>query len=283
MKLKNAILTSAIVLVATSAQAADINSPFYLPTKGKMLSETALEYKRANFDGGNYSNGWHAKQELSYGVTDNMSVFAAIGNTFDNNYADYMSVEYNNSHNFDYTVGLKYNKQFNNVLTQFKANYNTYKLDSFFSNEDVNNWEKNFTLGAKVGYEMTNGFLPYISFDAKYVLNTASESDNYLSAINELDSALENNWIYTTYAGAYKNFGKFSTDTGIKWVHTKDGFANKNFETKSRDEVYAQAQVNYNLSDTMSVGLYGDYMIGATSMTYIDYVYSLGANFKIAF
>ncbi len=286
MKFRTAVLTSAAVMLASSAAMAhhtnkdmnndmmDITSPFYLPMEGKMLSETSVEYSRLNGEKfGNLSEGWYAKEILSYGVSDNMSVFAAIGNTFDNKEGPASEGAYNNSHNYDYTVGMKYNHHFDKVMTQMSVAYNTFQPKSF-GYEGSDNWNKYVNLGAKVGYQMDSGCMPYVSFNANYGLNTVDHA--YL---NMMSSPVEDHFTYVSYAGVYKAYDKVSTDMGIRWDNVRQGLG----DGKSRDDVYAQATINYKIADDMSVGVYGDYLVGDSHMSEFDYVYTVGANLKVAF
>ena len=108
MKLKSVLLASVAVLFAGSASAADLTSPFFVPSQGKMTSDTKVQYGRTHVDNGIYDN-LYASEELAYGITNNLAVFGTIGNHFD------IEKEFNNSHNFDYEIGAKYNHNFGNV------------------------------------------------------------------------------------------------------------------------------------------------------------------------
>ena len=110
MNLKITLLASAAALFAFSANAADITNPFYLPTKGKVLSETsvaqsAAKYKSSAFE--DHDKGRVAVEQLTLGVADNFAVYGAIANDF-----MWGHHGYNNDHNFSYMLGAKYNMHF---------------------------------------------------------------------------------------------------------------------------------------------------------------------------
>ena len=52
MKLRTLLLASAAVMFTTSAMAVDITNPFYLPAKGKFLSDTKIQMNRGKTDNG---------------------------------------------------------------------------------------------------------------------------------------------------------------------------------------------------------------------------------------
>ena len=116
MKFRTMLLASAAVMFTSSAFAADITNPFFLPTQGKFLSDTSVEFSRYKSDNGvaeDVDKNLYANETLSYGLTDNLALVGSIGNTFDYNKDD----RYNNDHNFDYMLGVKYNHNFGKVLT----------------------------------------------------------------------------------------------------------------------------------------------------------------------
>lgn len=280
MKLRITLLASVAFLVAGQAMAADITSPFYLPQTGKFLSDTSIEYRRFSADKLIYSDqGWYAKEKVSYGVNDNLSVNAAIGNNFDNRYSSFSDDDtYNNSHNFDYTVGAAYNYTAKQFLTQVYTAYNTFKPKSFLGGDYSNDWNKYVTLGAKIGYSLGNDdFIPYIDFKAVYGLNdVAHASDVYGD-----NSPIEGHWTYSTFAGVHKMWEVVSTDIGVRWDNVRHDLYSR--DKKSRNDVYAQGSVNYFIREDMTVGLYGDYLIGGTYLANTNDDYTVGANFKLGF
>lgn len=281
MKLRITLLASAAVLIAGQAMAADITSPFYLPQTGKFLSDASIQYRRFSADKLIYSGqGWYAKEKISYGVSDNLSVNAAIGNNFDNKYATLAgeNFTYNNSHNFDYTLGAAYNYTAKQFLTQVYTAYNTFKPKSFLGDKYSNAWNKYVTLGAKIGYSLGNdSFIPYIDFKAVYGLNDVA----YASDAYGHSSPIEGHWTYSTFVGVHKMWEVVSTDIGVRWDNVRHDLYSRNHS--SRNDVYAHGSVNYFISEDMTVGLYGDYLIGDTYKGNINDDYTVGANFKFGF
>ena len=123
MKFRTMLLASAAVMFTSSAFAADITNPFFLPTQGKFLSDTKVQFSREKWEGeqGGAEKELYAREQLAFGLTDNLAVFGAIGNTFD--YDKGAEHKLNNDHNFDYELGVKYNHNFGKVLTQVGASY----------------------------------------------------------------------------------------------------------------------------------------------------------------
>ncbi|MFI3241335.1 MAG: hypothetical protein R3Y43_02075 [Alphaproteobacteria bacterium] len=277
MKLKTLLLTSAAILGATNAMATDITSPFYLPEIDEGLSTTSVEYSRVNMDEtSNQSKGWYVKEEIAYGLSDNLALTASIGNTFDNKWVG-REGDYNNSHNFDYSVGAKYNEFYGNVLTQYSFTYETFQAKSFgLSNSDA--WNQYFDLGAKLGYEFDCGLLPYVSFNATYGYNTVDNAARNNDISRTMSDPKEGKFAYSTFAGVFKQFENTSAEFGVRWdnVRHSDSYM-------SRDDVFAEAQFDYLISDSMSVGVYGEYYVGGSYRADIDYDYTVGANLKMAF
>ena len=133
MKFRTMLLASAAVMFTSSAFAADITNPFFLPTQGKFLSDTSVEYSRAKMDlgaqlGEDVGKDIYANETLTFGLTDNLAIVGSIGNTFDYNDDDNL----NNDHNFDYMLGVKYNHNFGKVLTQVGVSYWTMDPRSWY-------------------------------------------------------------------------------------------------------------------------------------------------------
>lgn len=262
MKFRTMLLASAAVMFTSSAFAADITNPFFLPTQGKFLSDTSVNYVRFKTDDGaseGVFKGLYASETLSYGVTDNFAVVGHIGNTFDYD----KDQAYNNDHNFDYALGAKYNHNFGKVLTQVSADYYTYDPQSHYgqgwSREDNDRWIKIITAQAKVGYAMDNGLTPYSS------LQVAGTIDN--------DS---NDQIYSWFAGVNKKFDKVALDGGVRYVFG-------DYDEENLEAWFAEASADYYVKDNFTVGVYGDYYLGGTYRKDVEYGYMVGLNAKVLF
>ena len=265
MNYRTMLLASAAVLFATSASAQDITSPFYLPGQGQLLSKTSVDYNRTttkHHQG--TSEALYGQEEITYGVTDNMSVVAAIGNQFD--VKRMTNREYNNDHNFDYTLGAKYNMNYGSWMSQIGASYYTYDPNSWYGhrNEDED-WKKEISAEVKLGYDLCNGLVPYTSFKAT-------------SVVDETNRTMDYSW----FAGIHKSAPKYSLDAGIRYDFNTDN-DNSNDGKHNTNEWYAQAEANYFLKDNIALGVYGDYYLGGSFNDEVDYDYTAGVQAKVLF
>lgn len=251
MKLKSVLLASAAVLFAGSAVAADLTNPFYLPGKGQMTSDTKAQYFRND---GEYN--FSASEELAYGLTDNMAIVGTINNYFDRN------GEYNNSHNFDYEIGAKYNMEHGRIKAQVAASYYTYDPQSWFGQsyagdpEDGQNdrWQKYINGEIKLGADMCDGLMPYATYKFSGQIDSADREFNQ-----------------SAFVGVHKYAGKWAADGGIRYDFETDG--------KNANGVFAQAGADYYPMDKLAVGAYGDYGIGGEGTD----DYTVGLRAKVLF
>lgn len=272
MNYKTILMASAAVMFATAASAKDITNPFYLPEQGKVLSDTSIEMSRTNLKHGigNFNKSLYANEEITYGVTDNFSVFGSIGNEFDS--TQFSSGDYNNDHNFDYMLGAKYNMQAGNWLAQVGASYYTFDPESWYGHRDNDDrWFKKLAAEVKLGYDLCNGWTPYTSFSASSVIDQANRPVNY-------------SW----FGGVHKKFDKASIDAGIRYDFNTDGDAevikNGFIENGSNTNMwYAQAEANYFIKENIALGLYGDYYLGGSYNDDVDYDYTAGLQAKVLF
>ena len=263
MKFRTMLLASAAVMFTSSAFAADITNPFFLPTQGKFLSDTSVEFSRDKMDNGvaEYADKEvYANETLSFGLTDNLALVGSIGNTFDVN-EDYRM---NNDHNFDYMLGVKYNHNFGKVLTQVGAYYWTADEQSFYGqeyddDENGSRWDKEVGGYVQVGYDMGYGLTPYTS------LSMNSEIDQ---SSREID--------YSWFVGAHKMFDKVSVDGGFRYNFGHD-------TDNEGEEWYVEASANYFVTDNFTVGVYGDYYLGGNDRKDQEYDYTVGLNAKVLF
>ena len=251
MKLKSVLLASAAVLFAGSAVAADLTNPFYLPGKGQMTSDTKAQYFRQD---GEYN--FSASEELAYGLTDNLAIVGTINNYFDRN------GEYNNSHNFDYEIGAKYNMEHGRIKAQVAASYYTFDPQSWygqsyhgFPEAGINDrWQKYINGEIKLGADMCDGLMPYASYKFS----------------GQIDSA-DREFYQSAFLGVHKYAGKWAADGGIRYDFETDG--------KNVNGVFAQAGADYYPMDKLAVGAYGDYGIGGEGTD----DYTVGLRAKVLF
>lgn len=250
MKLKSVLLASAAVLFAGSAVAADLTNPFYLPGKGQMTSDTKAQYFRND---GEYN--FSASEELAYGLTDNLAIVGTINNYFDRN------GEFNNSHNFDYEIGAKYNMEHGRIKAQVAASYYTYDPKSWFGNDyepedrgQNDRWQKYINGEVKLGADMCDGLMPYASYKFSGQIDSADREFNQ-----------------SAFLGVHKYAGKWAADGGIRYDFETDG--------KNANGVYAEAGADYYPMDKLAVGAYGDYGIGGEGTD----DYTIGLRAKVLF
>ena len=277
MKFRTLLLASAAVMFTTSAMAVDITNPFYLPTKGKFLSDTSVEMNRGKVDNGmeeGVEKSVYAREELSYGITDNFAVVAGIGNTFDyDKSAEDNGYTLNNDHNFDYSLGVKYNYVNGKLLTQIGAMYNTWDEKSWYGksweDDDTNErWGKELSGYVRLGYDM-GCMTPYTEF----------------TALGDLDRD-NNEQEYSWKLGVHKAWSKASVDAGVRYTfdETED-----DYEGNGHNERFdLELGVNYLVNDTFSVGAYVDYYLGGDYMEDIErkdieYDRTIGLNAKVLF
>ena len=243
MKLKSVLLASAAVLFAGSAVAADLTNPFYLPGKGQMTSDTKVEYGRTHVGGGIYDSVY-ASEELAYGLTNNMAIVGTLGNHFD------VEGEFNNSHNFDYEIGAKYNMEHGRIKAQVAASYFTYNPKSFLGHHTDARWQKAIKGEVKLGADMCNGLMPYASY-------------KFTGQIDEANRE----FLQSAFLGVHKYAGKWAADAGVRYDFNTDSHNNNG--------VYAQAGFDYYPMDKLAVGVYGDYKLGGKLNSKIrSYTYS---------
>ena len=258
MKLKSVLLASVAVLFAGSASAADLTNPFFVPSQGKMTSDTKVQQSRTHWDepGSNaiartkgVEDATYASEELAYGITNNLAVFGIIGNHFDN------EGEFNNSHNFEYEIGAKYNHNFGNIKTQVAGSYYTFNPKSWEGHDlggygddkgpntpaNESRWQKALKGEVKLGYDMGCGLMPYASYSFTGQIDNA---DRYFGQ--------------SAFMGVHKYAVKWAADAGIRYDFNTDGHNN--------NLVYAQAEFDYYPMDNLAVGVYGDYKIGGATV-----------------
>lgn len=277
MKFRTLLLASAAVMFTTSAMAVDIINPFYLPTKGKFLSDTSVEMKRSKTDNGEkefVSKNGYAREVLTYGVTDNFAVVAGIGNTFDFTRDDGEDEKYyNNDHNFDYSLGVKYNYVNGKLMTQAGAMYNTWNEKSWYGkswrDDDTNErWGKELSGYVRVGYDM-GCVTPYTEF----------------TALGELDRD-NNEQEYSWKLGVLKAWEGARFNAGVRY--TFDETEDSGQGNGHNERVDLELGVDYLVNDNFSIGAYAEYYLGGDAMEEIErkdieYDRTIGLNAKVLF
>lgn len=265
MKFRTMLLASAAVMFTSSAFAADITNPFFLPTQGKFLSDTKVEFARTKMEGTSEGTGReiYAREQLAFGITDNLAVFGAIGNTFD--YGE--NNDMNNDHNFDYELGVKYNHNFGKVLTQVGVSYWTYDPQSWKGQDEMDDetserWRKGVNAHVMLGYAMDCGLTPYTSFS----VDADIDRDN-------------NEQRYSWFVGAHKKWEKVAVDGGFRYEFGDEYDGNGD---DHNEDLYLQLAADYFIKDNFTVGVYGDYNLLPEDKD-VKYDYTVGLNAKVLF
>ena len=260
MNFKTMLLTTAAAtLIAGAANAKDFTGSLFLPSQGEVLSNTSVHYERTKIKHADWAaEEFAAAEHLTYGATDNLSVYGVIQNNFD--FKGLTTRDYNNEHNFGYEIGAKYNWNYNNILTQIGAGYYTYQPSSWYGHKGrSSDWYKSVNVEAQIGYDMGDGMVPYAMFTAD-------------SPIDQKDRDMD----YSVFTGFHKTFDKAALDTGIRYDFTTDEGSNTN-------EWYWQVEANYFVKDNVALGVFGDYYLGGTYNDEIKYDYTAGVNVKVLF
>lgn len=266
MKFRTMLLASAAVMFASSASAADITAKFFTPAQGGFLSDTTIQTSRTKMDTGLAETvkgkSLKASEKVTYGLTDEVAVYGVITNTF----AYDKDQAYNNDHNFDYTVGVKYTTSHDKFLGQVAFDYNTYDPRSWYGKSgagvsyETNRWAKALNAEASLGYALDCGLTPYTTFKINGTIDRADRDQKY-------------SW----FAGAHKMFEKVSVDGGFRYDFGREAGLDR-FENW-----FVQAEANYFVKENITVGVFGDYYLGGKGHHDVDYGYTAGLNAKVLF
>lgn len=253
MKLKTLLATTAFsLLVANTTLAADLTGAFYLPGENQFTSDTKLDIQRTKYkQGSGIEDEVELNQEIFYGLTDNLSVFGEIGNDFDT------EGEYNNDHNFDYEIGVAYNMRQGNLLAQVRGSYYTYNPKDRYGKDTDARWQKYIDTELRLGYDMGNDWTPYAAY-------------SFSGQIDSADRGVKQ----SVFAGVHKYAGSWAADAGLLYSFDNDG--------ENDNELYAQAELDYYLTENVAFGIYGDYYLGGQDKE-IDKDYTTGFRVKVEF
>ena len=261
---KSLLVLTAALLASTSGFAADIYNPFYMPTKGGFLSDTNVVYQ--NTEDGDSEN-LVLSEGIAYGITDK---FALTGTISDAYYLDTPGVRGHNRYdNPAYEVGFKYNLidcPKSRVKVQVGANYTQGVLNMLPIVNDALGYDhhvKSFSGFVKAGFEVTKGFLPYVTATA-------------IKPIGKYESDFA---VYVGRLGVYKTLSdNLAADFGVDyaWNGATGGTGHHDREWD------LDLGLNYKLSENTSIGVNGSYLIDEKPGDHWD-KYTIGVNFKWAF
>ena len=271
---KSLLVLTAVLLASTSAFAENLYHPFYMPKKGGILSDTNVIYQKAKKTLMVKPNGKDAKiknvllsEGITFGLTNNLAVTGTVADAW------YLNTPGTKGHDrFDnpaFAVGMKYNlfdSKKSRINVQFGADYTQGTLSMNHMMNEVWHWYdhhhvKSISGYVKAGFEIQDGFLPYVTG----------------TAVKPVGKNESKSW-YVGRAGVYKTLtANLAGDVGINYLYSTTTYAHsKHFNASALD-----ASLNYRLSKNSTVGLTGSYMLSNRPVDY-DY-YTIGLNYKASF
>ena len=253
MNYKSLLLAGAAVMISGSAMAADLTNPFYQPGEGQILSTTSFETSRTEkkHNGGAW-DGNSLTQEIEYGINNNWSINGSITNDFDT------EGEYNNSHNFEYSLGASYVNQIDSMILSAGVEYSTSNPKDYRGHHTPERWEKELSAELGLGYDMGNGLTPYANLD---VTGNIDDAQRYL--------------FYSASAGVHKYAGNWAVDGAVRYDFTTAG--------KNANEWWVDAAADYYVKENVALGVFGSYFIDGNGSSDTDYNYDAGAHVKVLF
>lgn len=229
---RKALLLIGAMAIATPAMAAEMTNPFYGPAKGKIYSDTSVEfertqYKNDGFDGRIYQT--RLAETVRYGIMDNVSIDGTISNDWRK---DAPGVERDNM-NVNWALGATWAPMYKDkAKVQFSAKY---------GQDDTWPWEAGIVrygkLKADAGYDF-GVVMPYVS--AEWTMPFANGSVGYEKPV------------YGARAGLYKFWcDKIATDLGASYTH---------YEEWEGTNWAVDAEVSYFFTPNVAVGIYANYV-----------------------
>ena len=256
MKLSTVLLSSAFVLVAGGAYAAEVTHPFYVPGQGDVMSDTTYTFDSVDIDDVGKVTNNVLSEKVSVGVYKDLAVYVTGSNTWARFNPDQGSAE-DEDRNLAWNVGATYNLvNTGNAFVQVDANYG--QRENWASVGEY----KAVGVALKGGYDF-GWAMPYAKVTGEFPLAQSKQSTN--------------DPIYNAYVGAYRLFAdKVAVDAGVNY-----GW-NKNDDGKDWSVV---ARVDYLFTDKISAGVFGSYMFDGREDDFgSDYDgYTVGLNLKAAF
>lgn len=259
--MKKSLLTLTFGLLAsTSVLAANITDPFYQPAEKGFLSDTSISYQNL---GNGDAEGALLTETLSYGVSRKLAVTGTIADTY--NLHGRMKKKENWS-NLAWGVGVKYNLidcEKTNLKVQVGANY-TQGTNAFlpflnvFAGTDPH--MKSVSAYTKIGVEAAEGFVPYATGTVVKPIGDREKDPYWVGRLA----------VYKTLTDVV------SVDFGYDYIYDGATAGGKHGHVSAFD-----GAINYQLSDTLSLGLTGEYALDVRPGD-ADY-YTIGLNLKATF
>ena len=234
---KKAFLLLGAMTFATSAMAAELTNPFYVPAEGKITSTTSYDFSTNTIKddyvgvrGKSYSHT--ATQTLEYGLSNAWSLGVTVLNSWDK-YTDLESTDRDDK-NIDFEITSKYNLVSDGAL----------KVQSLLAyGQEEDNAElgtyKYAKVGAKAGYKL-GYWTPYLAGTVEVPVFQSQDDDNELK--------------YTGTAGLYAYCPKMK----VSFDHQLGVEYDENDETR----LYTYGlEAAYHFTKSVALSAYGKYII----------------------
>lgn len=234
------------------AMAEDITNPFYMPLKGKALSETSFVFRQDKFDeNGLYdvNENTFLTEKVSLGVSDNFSFSAVLGNRF---------MASGDADNFYWGLGALYALAFENhpeLLTQIGVDYHQ---EGHYKDVDV---------FARIGYIADIIFLPYAEFRYNQPIDYGKD---------------KNEAVFSARVAGYSMLAqKVGITAGLDMTFNHEGSMRYRSEGVRRQAYSLFGTADFVVSEKIAIGLSGDWLFHESGISSTGY--SVGAHVKIAF
>ena len=234
---KKAFLLLGAMTFATSAMAAELTNPFYVPAEGKITSTTSYDFSTNTIKddyvgvrGKSYSHT--ATQTLEYGLSNAWSLGVTVLNSWDK-YTDLESTDRDDK-NIDFEITSKYNLVSDGALK-------VQSLLAYGQEEDSAELGtyKYAKVGAKAGYKL-GYWTPYLAGTVEVPVFQSQDDDNELK--------------YTGTAGLYAYCPKMK----VSFDHQLGVEYDENDETR----LYTYGlEAAYHFTKSVALSAYGKYII----------------------
>ena len=256
---KKAFLLLGAMTFATSAMAAELTNPFYVPAEGKITSTTSYDFSTntikndyAGVRGKSYSHT--ATQTLEYGLSNAWSLGVTVLNSWDK-YTDLESTDRDDK-NIDFEVTSKYNLVSDGALK-------VQSLLAYGQEEDSAELGayKYAKVGAKAGYKL-GYWTPYLAGTVEVPVFQGSDDDNELK--------------YTGTAGLYAYCPKmkvsFDHQLGVE------------YDEHDEERLYTYGlEAAYHFTKSVALSAYGKYIIDGEEHTRDIHGNQIGLRLRIGF
>ncbi len=257
--MKKILLTCSILGLTTTASAAGITNPFFMPEQLHVLSETRAEFARTQIKNGFINMRTYntiAQERLTLGVLDNLALTGTFGNTWAKAKERTFGFSESKDKNLTFEGGLSYLVLNDTAKLQLNA---AYGQNEAMADEGA---YKYINAEVKAGYQ-AKGMLPYVSARAHLPVGQKKGSDKPS---------------YTLRTGLFQGkCGVWSLDTGLSLEF------DTNTDVKTRIFA-ADMEASYFLTKNVSLSLYGEYVLNGKGKYDSDlYGKRIGATFRFYF